>query len=247
MIKKRRFKSPRVLLEYLLIFIILSASIYFVRSDFFSIRFFDCKKDGFICLSSDLVLFNSLLAKNIIFTDTNKISESLLLKKIQFKQIIIKKKLPNRLSIDIISRKPAAQYLVKNEAYFIDETGFIFSPVYQIKEKIPTIIAWELESAILGNHASSNAQKALKLAGILDYAYLPFKTLTITKNGDILVSGSGWEALTSSNKNFDQQVSSLQLILRSSTIAQDGVDSNKVRVQKIDLRFEKPVVSSIYE
>jgi hypothetical protein len=207
----------------------------------------ECTKDGFVCLSNDLSLFNSLLGKNLIFADTKEISGLFLPKRIDYKEIRIEKKLPNKLEINIIARKPAAVYQTEEGSFFIDDTGFIFSVVYQIREKKPVIIAPDFESAILGNFASQNTQRALKLVKSLDYGYLPFKTLTITKDGDVKVAGSGWEALMSLKKDFNVQVSSLQLILRSSTIVQDGSSAKKISMQKIDLRFEKPVVSTIYE
>ena len=173
------------------------------------------------------------LGKNIFLVDASGLKQQILGKEITLKEIQIIRKFPDALIVKMESRKPLAVLAWQNKNFLVDQSGFVFSQDLSNQPSLPLINILEYQKPILGNFVDSEVGKAITLVSILKDFYLPVKAITLEKNLSLTVLTGDHIAVFSTEKSFNLQASTLQLILRSSKINQ---------TEKIDLRYEKPII-----
>lgn len=237
--RKFSFFTAKKLLYIILFCAIFGFIIFIFVSGFFDVKFIICQKDEFLCSNKEQDLFSTAIGKNIFFVDSKKLADSAKLKNIGLSTIQISKKIPNKIYVNLKSRTAFALLTVGSNSYLTDKDYFVFAKSDGNAYNLPIIDLQANGLPVVGTYAGEKAKKAIQLAGILKTFFIPFSKITLDKNGNLTMYGGGFQAIFSDKKDFDTQVISLQLILRSSKIK----ESNQSKLKKIDLRFDKPIVN----
>lgn len=224
------------LLEVFLIFSLIGLFVLVLKSDFFKLAFVDCEKEGFLCSDEEKSLFDDVLGKNIFLVNEDKLIDKAKFKNITLKKVEIEKKLPNRLVVRLEERKPLANLSNGEANFLVDETGFVFSLQKEQNSGLPIIKIEGQQGVSLGTESGKKVARALELIKVLNNFFIPYDELLIGKNESLTLYAPNFIATFSAIKDFDFQVGSLQLLLRSSKINQQK------KITKIDLRFDKPVL-----
>lgn len=155
---------------------------------------------------------------------------------INISNVVIKKRFPQKIQINIYYRKRLAQLIVGQEYFYLDEQGVIFEkgntlvdlPVLYIPvDRVDlgtNIIQKRFNDLLLFLKLSQEHQ--IKVINIAPYDQESFQ----------VVLGESIQVLIGDNRKVEDIVSSLQLILRRFKIEGKQISS-------IDYRFEKPVIS----
>jgi len=212
---------------------------YLFLGPLFKIKKIDCQKENFECNQKEKTIFSNLLGRNIFFIREDEQLNFLKDKNFAIKIISFKKVMPDKIEIRLEDRKPAV-CLNKNEKiwYILDSDAFIIEKVFKRVEDLPQIfydgkkVSWSVGQQI-NNQAIEKALLALKklkdsFAFPLEVEIKEGEAIKLYLENDIIV-------LFSARKKINNQVDSLQFILRQSKI--EGSLPHK-----IDLRFEKAVV-----
>lgn len=241
---KKIFKLPagkyfiinfRIFCRFILFFLASLLLFFIFKSDFFKIKFIQCSKDGNLCANNELDFFNILYDQNIFLINKKELTREFKFKNITVKEINIKTGLPNKVVIYLKNRKPLVLLKTDKNEFLVDETGFIFEEVRQKNHVLPVIIL-KNQTASLGMEGDEKIIKLIQLSKNLQELFIPFNDLVFEDKDYIVCRAANFLAIFSQDKDFFTQAVSLQMILQSSKIKQ-GEDI------KIDLRFDKPVVS----
>lgn len=236
--RKLSFFTAKKLFYIILLCAIFGFIIFIFASGFFEVKFIICQKDEFLCSEKEQDLFSIAIGKNIFFVNSKKLADLAKLKNIELSAIQISKKIPNKIYVNLKSRKALALLTAGSSSYLIDKDYFVFAKSDNNAYNLPIIGLQANGLPVVGTYAGEKAKKAVQLAGVLKTFFIPFSKITADKNGSLTMYGGGFQAIFSDKKDFDTQVISLQLILRSSKIK----ESDQGRLKKIDLRFDKPIV-----
>ena len=164
-------------------------------------------------------------------------------KNIALKEIQIKRQLPNKLIIYLKSRKPAVLLKTGINEFLVDETGFVFEEVKQKNYDLPIII-FKDQVAVLGTEGDEKIIKLIQLSHTLQELFIPFNDLVFEDKNYIIANAANFLAIFSLEKDGFNQAVSLQMILQSSKIRNtEDVKFKESRIPKIDLRFDKPIIS----
>jgi len=227
-------------LIYIILFCAISGFIVFIfASGFFNVKFIICQKDEFLCSNEEQYLFYSVIGKNIFFINSKKLIDSAKLNNIGLSAIQISKKIPNKIYVNLKSRKAIALLAAGSDSYLIDKDYFVFAKSGDNAYNLPIINLQANGSFVVGTFANEKAKKAIQLAEVLKTFFIPFSKIISDSNGSLAMQGGGFQAIFSDKKDFETQVISLQLILRSSKIK----ENDQSKLKKIDLRFDKPVLN----
>ncbi len=259
--KKRRLLATTLKkISYIAIFVIfLSLTILILKSNFFSVKNFSCRQDTTDYCSTKLYEFlEQYRGKNIFSLSENEVKNNIKKNFSQAREIIVKKKLPSSLTLSIKAKKPSIVVILTNktgdsfatssaqlmeltkdptvEEIYLDSEGEM---VEITKENFPTE---SLPTLVLnlGQEAKSRHEKtqslifAVKTAEYLIKNIYPFKIgqISDTKMSIFL---QDTQIIFSTKNLLAEQLESLQLILSRAKIS-------GIKYQKIDLRFDKPVV-----
>ena len=237
---KRKFSFLTIKkIVYIILFCTIFGFIIFIFvSGFFDVKFIICQKDEFLCSSGEEDLFSSVIGKNIFFINSKKLIDSAKLKDIRISAIQIQKKIPNKIYASLESRKAFALLAAGSNSYLIDKDYFVFAKSDNNAYNLPIIDLQANDLPVIGTYAGEKAKKAVQLAEALKTFFIPFSKIITGNNGSLVMHGGGFDAIFSDKKDFETQVISLQLILRSSKIK----ENSKSELKKIDLRFDKPIV-----
>ena len=238
---KRKFSFLTIKkIVYIILFCAISGFIIFIfASGFFNVKFIICQKDEFLCSNEEENLFSSAIGENIFFVNSKKLIDSAKLNNIGLSAIQINKKIPNKIYVNLKSRKAIALLTDGSDNYLIDKDYFIFAKSGDNAYNLPIIGLQANSSFVVGTFADEKAKKAIHLAKVLKTFFIPFSKIISENNGSLVMQGGGFQAIFSDKKDFETQVISLQLILRSSKMKESG----QSRLKKIDLRFDKPVLN----
>ena len=227
-------------LFYVILFCAIFAFIIFIfASGFFDVKFIICQKDEFLCSDKEQDLFSAAIGKNIFFVDSKKLADSAKLKNIELSAVQISKKIPNKIYVNLASRTAFVLLTAGSNSYLADKDYFVFAKSDDNAYNLPIVDLQASDLPVVGTYAAEKAKKAIQLAEVLKTFFIPFSKITTDNNGSLTMYGGGFQAIFSDKKDFETQVISLQLILRSSKIKQ----SNQGRLKKIDLRFDKPILN----
>ena len=229
-IKKPFFKKTLVFLGAILIIF----GLYKFLTGFFLIKTIKITADQKAALKG----VEKLAGQNLLFLNRNKWEKEIEKENPVLKDIKIEKKFPFQVLITFKKREPKASIFnsTSNIAFLIDGEGVILEQ--QKEEKgVPVIIA-SLQNFKIGDRIKNkNIDLVLNLISVVEEYTQSSKfeideiarILKVTLSGDVLV-------LISLEKEQESIIYSLQLLLKKFKI-----EGNWPR--KIDLRFEKPILS----
>ncbi len=221
--------------------------IFFLRSDFFTIKKIDVKKEQISCASdNDLKDSSRLLGQNFFLLNTQKTVKILKEKFICINNVILSRSFPDKIKIDVIGRIAVAILIPLNssEATLSSIEEFIATPsadesqkflhldnegvIFPQGEENPSIKIYYFGQNLIFKDALVILEK-LKTFG------LDVKEIKILENFLLINPGSGLKIIFQMGDKINIQLASLQLILEQAKI--DGKS-----LEFIDLRFDKPIV-----
>lgn len=232
--------SNQNLKTWLSVFLIIGLFIgffLFIRSSFFAIKKVNCLEYNFVCEQTKQAVVNTAKGENLFFVNTNDLSRQIKKTFPQIKEVKWVKKLPSTLEAHLQLRQPG--FLATNDQenwYLADESGLVLGRAQELVG-LPKIIFsdyYNLEAGV--SLDSSFSKNALLLAKTLRLFFVDFDQIKVNYPEFYQVKLKKNEAIFSPDKPIKPQVASLQLILSRSRI------EGKIP-KKIDLRFEKPVVT----
>lgn len=183
--KKIRFsKLSKITLIFIPILIALSVYLFF-RTGFFTVKEIEVKGDNVICTDKNQLINKSFYGFNFFFLDKQKIENTLKDKFICIKSINLGRSFPNKIIIDVNSRKPSAilitilnqqaspAALIKNnlatssaepikDSFLVDDEGIVFSKNGITELSIPKIYSYDSE-IIVGQKIGDIIKNALKI------------------------------------------------------------------------------------
>lgn len=233
------------------LFILIFIVIFFLKSDSFKIHSLSLNLLQVNCTDEkNLKEKSNLLNKNIFFIDEKNTTFDLKNKFICIKDVQIAKNLPDKISMNIKGRVSVAELipvldleasvsaLIENtatpsaslDAYLVDDEGVIFAKGFADVSKIyysgkPISLGGKLTDEYLN--------KTLFILKLLKEFMMDDSKLYIVDN--LLITNSYPKVIFRLDKEKEEQIASLQLILQKAKI------DNK-ELEFIDLRFDKPIV-----
>lgn len=197
--------------------------------------------------SSSLTGFDdrNIMGMNIFFIDLNALKEEIELSHPEFKGVIVRRVLPNKLIVRTEMRKAIAQ--IRSDRYYpVDREGILLPDVKNFPDtELPVIIGIgvnlaKIQSSSFSNFAREKIAKALDIIiemrekeGLSGYK---LKSIDVTDPGNFsfFLEQSNVE-IKIGNSDFTDRLSILATVLE-----QLGPDIGKFRY--IDLRFEDPII-----
>lgn len=185
-------------------------------------------------IDSQAYIDNNLLGKNILLLSSDSIVSYFEGEYSCIDKIGINKEIPQKLLINIISKKPIVS--INDSDLQITKDGLLLSA--QSSLDLPTITIDNSENLKNGDHISESViLHALLLSDKLFKSdFIPSKIKVSKKDGIVMTSSKLLIVEFSTSIDPDIQVDSLQSILGKAKI-----DAEKI--EKIDLRFDQPVVT----
>lgn len=222
-----------IFLPLLLLFFFL-LGFFFLKSDFFLLKYLDCRIDGQVCSPQEEKGFLSLMGKNIFFINPDDLAKKAMESNPLLKEVQIKQSLPNKLKIVLYKRELCGQVTLDfANYYYFDESGILFQKGEKNGAK-PLLRLYEAFPINLGIHYEQFSKLA-KLFDLLSKYELRLSDFFLQNNTLLdAYMGEGSVITFSLDKDLEKQVASLQLILSRSKI--EGKE-----IKSLDLRFAKPV------
>lgn len=223
------------------------------RSNFFTIKAVDVQTQNLNCAdSTQLRDASQLLGQNIVFLNSSKAKENIKNKFVCVKDVIFLRTFPKSVNLVVFGRIPVAIVAVLKaseaspssfleniatpsadeviESFLIDEEGVIFSKINE-QTNLPSIYFKDI-SISLGKKLEDTTKNSLKILEKLNLFGLDMQTL-VSDNYFIIFSSP--KVIFRLDSEVDIQLASLQLILEKAKI-------DDVRLEFVDLRFDKPAV-----
>lgn len=176
-------------------------------------------------------LLRSYLDKSFFLNNLGKLSQEIKNQEIKIGQVTIKKEFPGKLILEIKERQPLVVMPKDNLYFFVDKEGIIFS-----LEKDPRDLPF-LEISLQNPKIGSSIEiKRIKIPQILESLKQEKILKIIVKNDRIELETNKGSLIILPMAASDKKIRALQMILNRFRI--EGK-----RLRKIDLRFEKPVIS----
>lgn len=253
----RRFKKRNSFWEILLlIFVVIICIIIYLllRSNLFTIQAAQVKSEKIDCTDeNNLKEKSEVLGKNIFLLDEKNIEENIKKNFICIKSVNFSKVFPNRIKINVAGRNPVAQLIsVKNfevsvsalientatpssnqkeDTYLSDNEGVVFSKADDLD--IPKIYIFGHDLSLGNKLPDDYLQKSLNILNDLKNLGIDNKQTNIFNN--LFITTSVPKIIFRLDQDIRLQIASLQLILKIAKI-------DKVDLEFIDLRFDKPIV-----
>ena len=188
------------------------------------------------CLTEEKQLQKyNLSVKNLLLLNLDKLTESLKSDFPCINELSIKKTFPTKLEFDVKSSQPVVEIEGSNLAIFKD--GLVTQK--DSSNKLPAIFMPPNVQANLGQKIiNPTTLIAIEIAVLLTKTDFTVQNIRIIESTNIVAYDSnGTVVQFSSSKSPTAQVDSLQFILSKAKI-------DAVKIAKIDLRFDKPVISA---
>lgn len=207
----------------------------FYAGSYFKVKTIFCQKGDYNCHKNEILPFNQAINQNIFLLKTKSLAEKIQKNSPDYKEVLIKKKLPDQLMITIVPRS-AFVFLEAGlgSKVVVDEEGYVLSDG-DLTANLPRVLVRVLPAP--GEKISDEITlQAIKLTKLVQGSFLSFKIIDASGKLNLtLYLSQGLVATFSAQKDLITQVDSLQYILRHSKME----DS---KIQAIDLRFQKPVL-----
>jgi cell division protein FtsQ len=186
--KKVRYGKLRL---YLLIFLLLSAIIFIIlfKTNYFGIKSIFVNNNEALS-DEEIISYSGIQINENIFRIRLSEVKDKIIKSPFIKDVTIKRKLPNKLVIDVIERKKLAAVLYMGIYFIIDNEGVILYTSHDIDD-IYVIEGFEFESFIEGESIKvrneDRFKKAIELCRLLEKSDLSFKPKIIYNNENIIL------------------------------------------------------------
>jgi len=200
--------------------------------------------------------FANLFGQNFFLINSAKVEDNLKKNFFCIKSASISKNFPSKITIQTVSRQPAALLVALKEkeatlssliesiatpsaqqvqdSYIVDSEGVVFSKDTN-QLNIPKIYIYD-SKIVLGKRIESDLSNSLKiLETVKTFGMEVAEGWTVDNIFIVLSSASGPKVIFSLNDKINLQLASLQLIL-------DKAKIDFGELEFIDLRFDKPVV-----
>ncbi len=215
------------------IFVLITSFVYF--SPFLKINNVKFKDENNCLTSQSTDKDLNIIGNNIITLNSNALVKNIKEKYSCTDQAKIKKSYPNTIEIEILTKEPVAK--IEGTKFTIRDDGYV-GEQYN-KKDLPKIFLPETIKAQFGTKITDSLVSfALKTTSELQKSDFTPTSIRILNPPDIAIYDSkGTIILFTQNKEAEIQVDSLQ-----SVFAKAKIDPTKIA--KIDLRFEKPVITT---
>jgi len=182
---------------------------------------------------------------NIFLVDLNTLKEKLEASHSEYKDVVVRRLLPNKVIVQAGLRKAVAQ-IRSDRYYFVDRDGVLLPDVKNFPEaNLPIIIGMgvnlaRVQASRIKDFEKDNLGKALRLINemqaIDELSGQTLKVVDITDPGNLTFSFEGTNVeIKIGNSDFRERLHVLTTLLD-----QLGPDINEFKY--IDLRFEDPIV-----
>lgn len=230
-------KSKRIIFKifFPLIFTSLFIGFYlFLRSEPLLIKNIIVTTDYDIAANSELVkILENTRNQNIFWLNDKTISEQIKATDLKIKEVLVQKKFPGKILVEIKSRQALAAVAVADKFFLIDKEGLVFDEKKEVAG-LP-ILELGLQNIGLGSRIDENKKNILVILEALKGKEEVVSILT-TEEETQMQLGGGTLILFPPTNEINAKLNALQTIL-------DRFRIEGKRPAKIDLRFEKPVVS----
>lgn len=231
--------------------------IFFLRSDFFTIKKIDVKSEKVACANdNELKDSSGLLGQNFFLVNAQKSVKKLTEKFICIKNLTLLRIPPNSVRLQVFSREAQAILVALKEraaspspnieeiatpsaeeeadSFLVDSEGVIFSKDI-LEYNIPRIYFYD-KNISLGNKLDKLLRESLKILDKIKTFGLEIKDTRMLNDFFLIYPQMSLpKIIFRMDDKIDIQLASLQLILQKSKI------DNK-ELEFIDLRFDKPIV-----
>lgn len=173
------------------------------------------------------------LSSNIFLLKESSLKESILKDFLSLKDVKIKKKIPDFLMLEIIERKPIANYCSKEGCYLVDDEGYIFAE----SDRFLVFLETEHSDKKIGDFClEKNLWKvAQKIIAVLkeDLKIQPTKIRVFPLKIEIKTD-QDWILIFSPQKDIATQSQELKAILEKQI-----PEEKQNHIEHIDLRYDK--------
>jgi len=179
-----------------------------------------------------------LTTKNIFLINNKKLSNKILNNEFLISNIIIKKKLPETLFIEIKEREPVGTFCQEEKCFYFDNTGMFFE---EGKDIIKPLVKDENYYSDLG--LGKNILKTEEVSKILEINnkiknnfQIEIKNFIISSDKEKLIveTEEGWKIFFDLNQDISEKIYNLELVLKEKI----PVEQRK-NLDYIDLRFKR--------
>jgi len=206
-----------------------------VFSPLFEIKNVTFNDDAACIKNSQKIAEDNLIGESLIFLNSQEIAQVIKNKFACIETIDVNRQFPSTVQINIQSKRPIAK--IAETEFHVTKDGLLIRADDSVQ--IPTIfLPTNFELNVSQKLDDKNILFALEIIdNLLKSDFVPTTIRIVDEDQIAVYSNKDILVLFSSNKNPISQVDSLQLIL-----AEAKIDATKIG--KIDMRFEKPVISS---
>ena len=186
-----------------------------------------------------------VVGTNIFFTDLNALKEKIESAHPEFKDVLIRRLLPNKLIVNAVERKRVAQ-IQSDRYYFVDEEGVLLPDVKNFPEEDFPIITGlginlaKLTSSKFSDFERENLNKTLGLLREIKsnerLSQYKVRIIDITDPGNVSFLFESFNVeIKIGNTDFSNRLLILSTLL-------DQIESDISSFKYIDLRFEDPIL-----
>lgn len=212
--------------------IIVFSLLLFKKSGFLTIKKIEVKTDfKFQNQKKIESFFKPYLGKSFFFNDTGKLAWEIKNQEIKIDQVKIRKEFPGKLILEIKERQPLVVILGDNSYFFVDKEGVIFS--LELNGKDLPLLEIGLQNPKIGSRIELERTKIPQILAVLNQVKI---SKIIVKDNQVQLETSEQCLIVLPMEASSNKIEALQMILNRFKI--EGK-----KLTKIDLRFEKPVIS----
>ncbi|WP_432664778.1 FtsQ-type POTRA domain-containing protein [Wukongibacter baidiensis] len=228
--KKVRYGKIKI---YLLIFFLLSTLIFIIlfKTNYFEISDIIVKNNIEIS-NEEIVAYSGVrIGDNTFKLKTSEIREKII-KTPFIKDVTIKRKLPNKLMVEVVERQKIAAISYMGLYFFVDNEGVILYTSHEIDDTY-VIEGFEFESFTEGEKikvkSDEDLKRAIALCGLLESSELPIKPKIACVEGEfILYLNDNFKIKLGRGENLERRFAIFKAIYRDLT--SKNVDSGVVDI-----------------
>lgn len=246
--RRKKFKFPlRAIIIVTLILLSIASLLFLFIRFLVALDYFKIKEVEYSGLFGERVQKekSDYIGESIFKIDLKKASRRLSVLFPEYKSIIVKRMLPDRVIINFVPRRAVAKIKL-SEFFYIDKEGVLFLPVEQKEDKshLPLIVGLETKIVNPRSGVRCNNSVLLKTLEFIDNfnrdadlnTKLKIKNINLTNINDVfLFTTSDCRINLGRVDSLDKKLLILQKLLSK-------IDHEVDKTKYIDLRFREPVV-----
>ena len=224
------------LLPLFLAVIIFIAGFFLVRSDFFKIKSISCELDRYPCPLIYEPVLVGLHNQNILQISRLSLNRQLQALDPSLAEVNLRRTLPDKIYLKLTRRLALARIESADaQVYFMDSKGEIFTTLADSNNQLPVISVPGDKPISLGQSDFGNSLFKL-ITALNEYFIASQKIIWLPPQTIELQTAKGPLAVINLEKDISASIAALQYIL-------SGFKIDEALPAKIDLRFDKPVLS----